>query len=171
MALCASQVTLNFPADSGNFYAFQFNGVTPLGGGLYRWCYTVSVTLPPGSGSGLSHFILEFCENITLSNISNVTKDGNPLTYGMGYEFGDIKIFPPADTPSIYGIKFNEVGLDNGESATFCFDLNVNVLPAPGDLSIKIGGGPADPTTVLTVEDGICTPGCEQAGRGLYCNL
>jgi len=175
MADCVSQVTLIFPAYPNNSYSFQFNGPTPLGGGLFRWCYTVNVELEPGSGRGLSHFILEFCEDITLDNISNVTKDGNLLTYGEDYEFGDIKIFPPDDDPSIYGIKFNEVGLDDGESATFCFDLNVNVLPAPGDLSIKTGGGPASESTVLTEEDAICTPGCETPppppGRGIYCSL
>jgi hypothetical protein len=172
---CPSNVTLEFPNSPGNTYTFQFNGVTSLGGGLYRWCYTVSQSLLPGSGRGLSHFILEFCPDITEDNIVEVTLDGVPLSNeepDPDYTFGNIPIFPPNQTPFIYGIKFDQVG---DLPSVLCFTLNVNVEPVAGDLSIKVGGGPNTPDNVLTETNAICTPGCDTPppppGRGVYCSI
>lgn len=170
---CPENVTLEFPGFPDNTYTFQFNGVTALGGGLYRWCYTVSQSLLPGSGRGLSHFILEFCPDITRDNITSVTLDGVPLSDeepNPDFEFGNIKIFPPANDPSIYGIKFDELG---DLPSTLCFTLNINVEPVPGTLIIKTGARPGDPDTLIEPE-AICTPGCTiipPPGRGVYCSI
>jgi hypothetical protein len=176
MAQCSNSINLSFPNIADDSYLFEFLGVTNPSPGIYRWCYRVTEDSP--RGRGLSHFILEFCPSIMLSNVSNVTVTFNGITTPTTFEFGDIRIFPPNVSPSIYGIKFDDMpeGLD-GSSAVFCFDLNVNVEPAPGDLSIKTGGGSASPDTVLTVVDAICTPGCDTPppppppGRGLYCGV
>lgn len=165
---CSTSTSFSFFGPSTDLYTFEFLGITPLGSGNFRWCYEVSVELNNITGRGLSHFILEFCPTITAANVSNVQESVNGGAFApVDFEFGNIKIIPPNASPSIYGLKFNDLGLGDGETAVYCFDLNVNVLPQAGDISIKVGGGaPVIGETVLTQTDAICTPGCE-AGRGI----
>ena len=159
---CPTSVTLSFPQIQGDEYIFNFDGVTDNMDGTFTWCYTVSVTLPPASGRGLSNFILELCPNLTASNISNVTADGATVPF----EFGDIKIFPPSPTPSVFGIKIERL-VDSGESVQFCFTMNKALTPLPGELVIKVGGGTPNPNNVLITQNAICAPLCPAAvGRG-----
>jgi hypothetical protein len=159
---CPTSVTLSFPQIKGDEYTFIFNGVTDNMDGTFTWCYTVMVTLQPGSGRGLSSAIFELCPELTAGDISNVMVDGLPVSF----EFGDIKIFPPAPTPSLFGIKV-ELGIDTGESKQFCFTLDKKLTPLPGELVIKVGSGPPSPDTVLIAENAICAPLCPAVtGRG-----
>lgn len=159
---CPDSVTLSFPQIQGDEYTFNFDGVTDNMDGTFTWCYAVTVALPPGSGRGLSNFILQLCPELEETNIIDVTADGTPVDF----EFGDIRIFPPSTTPSLFGIKISEP-VDSGESVQFCFTINKVLTPLPGELVIKVGGGPPNVDNVLITPSAICAPSCPAVtGRG-----
>ena len=162
-----------FSSPFGREYIFRFHGITSNGGGIYTWEYYIEVVPPPvmppllPPSEGLSNFILEFCPDIQEDNITKVEISVNGglftelfLGADPGYEFGDIKVLPPASDPSIWGMRVIQ-SLDDDDFAILRFYLNLDVLPVPGDLAIKIGGGPPVlNATVFVQEDAICTPGC-----------
>lgn len=132
------------------------------------WCYNVTVNVPPGSGLGLSHFVIAVCPDITAEDIVSVTVDFGSGPQSANFEFGNIKLFPPNNQPSIYGIKINQA-MGNNQSAQFCINFvpgtGALLTPEPGELFMKAGSGPATPANTASSTD-LCVPSCAPS-RGI----
>jgi hypothetical protein len=104
--------------------------VTDVGAGLATgsWRYSYTWT---GQTPGLSHFILEVSPNFTENNysiISGISADGTELnTFGAGPS-------NPSIPGSIFGIKFDEIGL-----STWTVVFDSDKIPVWGDFYAKGG--------------------------------
>jgi len=108
--------------EEGNSYLIEFvqsNGT---------WCY--DVTVQPGS-QDLSHWVLELCEDITESDISNVTSDGDPVDFEIGTD----------PQTGVNGIKFDNLtqSVEDG-TVRYCFDLDNGFGLTTVDVSVFAAG-------------------------------
>lgn len=151
-----------------NGYTITFNGETPLGGGLVRWCWTITNV---SSQTALSHWDIQTCILLTLDQLKQVQITNATPPPGFVFTANtpaaiaaivDFKAGFPDGFP-VYGMKTNVPDsippLVIGRSYQFCFDFDesaVPLTPVPGLVAVKSGGGP----TLDALASGLCSPGC-----------
>lgn len=114
-----------------------FDGVTQ-NNGTQTFCYIVTQVEEP---TGLSHFVLGICPDITEEDIVNVTVtiNGEPQEVVIGE---DVEIFNPPDTDpttGCSGIKFDYGLEDAGDVMRVCFEITGNYEVGPVEACIKGG--------------------------------
>ena len=148
---CQNQVIFHVPPISPTaVYTIEFLGVT-VTSCRSVWCYRVTVSGAPG----LSHWVLgalETCQELLQQKLLSVTRNGQELEEGTGYELGT--------KDGVSGIKF-EVGVEADQSPVlYCIELDGVFLPTAVDVAVKGG-----PTSAQKATKTICGPACEDSGR------
>jgi hypothetical protein len=145
MSDCPQSVTFLVPENTPTAtYTITFQDVTVKDCNS-TWCYIVSVTGAPG----LSHWVLgvfESCQELLSEKLLLVTRNGDELEEGIGYEIGT--------SDGVFGIKF-EVGVEGGQSAIYCITLQGIYEPTAVDVAVKGGNNPAQKE-----EDALCGASC-----------